>query len=418
MKKHHSLAFYGALTSALLIGCDGELELSQINETGKPNTNAMSMRMPQSLQASDPANGSDLANNTKDTQTNVKEAVENVEAVAATLDGSTAGGSSAALYLGAELLTDRVEFAQQTLADIDHVWEDIITYCASVAKGTECQIPAGTLSDDDTEQVGVITYQSNPDDKYAHSVVRTLESDFTESEQIRWNEDRSLIAMSFDSSWQDDDGTGKQSSHLLYSESSDGDQISLRDQFTLGDSSFTDYQQLHQLNDGLNGIEIKTEFNWNEAYSSGSWHSHAVANNEGGKLGTTATFDDEDSVWHSRETFDKDGDLASSEHCEQTNGTDCTDAANWTDAEITSETLPVDFNIDGTETDLENAFLKACGDLDLPDDDCGFSETEMVTLNGAYDIYENTDDVKVYLCVETGEDELSCRRIAMTEPTT
>ena len=129
--------------------------------------------------------------------------------------------------------------------------------------------------------------------------------------------------MGVESSWQDEEGAGSQNSQLRYSAGTDGDQISLRDEFTMGDETFTDVQQLHQLNDGLNGVEMKIEFNWSDAYGNGSWQSHAVANDEGGKLTTTSSFDGEDSVWHSRETFDDAGDLVSSEYCEQTDGVDC-----------------------------------------------------------------------------------------------
>ncbi|OED39246.1 hypothetical protein AB833_17135 [Chromatiales bacterium (ex Bugula neritina AB1)] len=417
MKKQQSLALFGVLTSAWLIGCDADLDLASLDlanrlEIQKSSTNAMTVRMPESLRASDEENTDSLNESVTNApiHTAAKETVEEVTAVANKLDATLAGASSQALYLGADILGERVVFAQEVLNEIDDAWADITSFCASVAEGTECIIPAGTLSDEEgDEREGVLTYQSTPEDKYAYSITRTTMSDFSEREQIRWNADRSLIAMNFESSWLDDEGAARQSSNLLYSESTDGNRISLRDEFILGESTFTDSQQLHQLNDGRNGVEIKTEFNWADAYSSGKWQSQALVNDDGGKLGTTAMFDDEDSIWHTRETFTKDGSLSSSEYCEETQGIDCTDPANWVDEGIDGEALSLEFDIDGEGDDLEEAYRSACEDMGLSDEECGFSETEMVILNGAHDIYENSEDVLVYLCIGTGEDELVCR---------
>lgn len=417
MKKNQSIAVLGVLTSTILVGCDAALDVASPPSGQNPQSDAMSMRMPKSLQAADSADTTetDESASTADTPAAAQETVKEVESVANSLDAAVAGSSSQALYLGAEMLTERLEIAREALQEIDGVWTQISAYCESVASGSNCEIPAGTLtlegdeaSDTQTLETAIV-YQRNPDDTYAHSVVTTWNDEFSETEQIRWNDDRSLIAMNFSSTWSDEAGTGSQSSDLQYVASDSGDRISSRDEFMMGQEKFTDIQQLHQLNDGLNGVEMMTEFSWSDGYTSGRWQSQAVANDEGGKLVTTTAFDDEDTVWHARETFDGKGKLVSSEHCEQMAGIDCSDPANWRSEEIDYDDQGFEFDIEAAGEDLEIAYEMACAAMEIDEQACGFSDLEMTVLEGALDIFDNTQDVTIYLCVETGEDEMACQ---------
>ena len=113
MKKHQSLAVFGVLTSALLIGCDGELDLSNAPGNEKSNSNAMNVRMPSSLQADDTTDDSndqstdpsrEDTDSTSDSPEITKEAVKDVGTIAGVLDATATGAASQALYLGADLL--------------------------------------------------------------------------------------------------------------------------------------------------------------------------------------------------------------------------------------------------------------------------------------------------------------------------
>lgn len=229
-----------------------------------------------------------------------------------------------------------------------------------------------------------------------------------EVEQVQWSEDRNRISMSYQGNWQEAEGNAEHQSQLIYVETNEAIRVSLRDEFVMGDESYTDSQQLHALNDDQNSIEIISEFNWSEGSESGKWQSHAVVNDRGGKLGTTATFAGDPVIWHTRERFDENGELASSEYCEETQGIDCSDAANWQQADFDFAST-VELDMEEADYDLQEAYLQACEEMNVSDDDCGFSESEMVIIEGANDWFENTDDVIVYLCIETGEDELVCR---------
>ena len=267
-----TLAF-GLLGSVLIAGCDGSPESPA--GTAQPDAAGMAMRMPQSLKSADGAN-QDSAAEASGTAQSARQTVGGVTEIAAALDASVTGASSQALYLSADLLEDRVEFAQHTLEDIDGSWDAILAFCQSSSQNDVCGIPADTLSDEDGEllQSHAITYQTLSDDKYAHSITLTAPDDGDnsserEQQQIQWSEDRSQVSMTFESNWIDDEGPASEQSHLLYSEGSDGVRVSLRDEFTAGETSFTDFQQLHALNNDQNGIEVITEYHWKDAQHSG-----------------------------------------------------------------------------------------------------------------------------------------------------
>jgi hypothetical protein len=413
MKTHQTLAC-GLLSSLLLTACDGGLQAPSSNDSDSSQSGSMNLRMPKSLQSSDDAEGGNTANptatTTEDTQESVRETMGDVSEVAGVLDAAATGASTQALYLGAELIYERVEFAEDMLDDIDDTWDAIMAYCMSSSASATCAIPANTLVDDDGEvmEEAAIVYQPNPDTTYDHSITKTMDVGENEVEQVQWNEDRSRIAMSYQGNWHEDEGNAEHQSQLIYAESNDAVRVSLRDEFVMGDASYTDSQQLHALNDEQNSIEIISEFNWSEGSESGQWQSHAVVNDSGGKLGTTATFAGDPVIWHTRETFDENGELASSEYCEETQGIDCSDSANWQKADFDFASA-IELDMEEADYDLQEAYLQACEEMNVADDDCGFSESEMVIIEGANDLFENTDDVIVYLCIETGEDELVCR---------
>ena len=427
MKKHQTLAC-GLLSSLLMTACDSGLEAPSSPGTTpgtSPGTTqvsqSMNLRMPKSLQSSDDSAATtdaslenesvnDGVTDAEDTRESVRETMGDISEVAGVLDAAATGASTQALYLGADLIYERVEFAEEILDDIDDNWDAIMDFCASYAAEATCEIPGNTLVDEDGEIIddATIVYQATPETGYAHSISRTSESEGNEFEHIQWNDDRSRISMSYNGDWLEAEGTAEHRSQLIYTEADDGIRVSLRDEFAVGNSSFTDLQQLHALNDELNGIEIITEFNWREGDDSGQWQSHAVVNDQGGKLGTTATFANAPVIWHTRETFDENGDLASSEYCEQTDGIDCSDSANWQQADFEFVSA-VETDFEDADYDLHEAYLQACEEMEVDGEACGFSESEMVIIDGAYDLFENTDDVIVYLCIETGEDELVCR---------
>lgn len=424
MNTNQSIAVAGVLSSVLLIGCDAGQETINgsegvLNSSGSASippgsnsagSNAMNVRIPRSLQVKEKANNptSEADGAAEDSPAKAKEVVRDVEVVADSIDSAVAGSPSEALYLGTEMLQSRVTFAQEALEKLDEVWEQLVSYCGSIATGADCEIPAGTLSFEEGMPIdSALVYRNQPSEPFTHTVSRIATDDFSETELIQWSDDRSLIGLSYESSWSDEDGDGTQTSRLQYSAGADGDRISLRDEFTLGQETFTDIQQLHELNDGLNGVEIKTEFNWSDGYASSQWQSQAVANDEGGKLVTTASFTDEASIWHARETFDANGVLVASEHCEQTSGVDCKNPENWNSAVQESDFGW--FDIDAAGEDLDAAYALACVAMGLESEGCGFSETDMAILDGASDIFDNTGDVTIYLCVQTGEDELACR---------
>lgn len=420
MKKYQTLTC-GLLSSLLITACDGGLNVPTSPAATLPS-DSINLRMPKSLQAADDfaaapadtasehASVNDGATDAEDNRESVRETMGDVSEIAGVLDAAATGASTQALYLGADLIYERVEFAEEILDDIDDIWDAIMAYCTSSSANDTCEIPGNTLVDDDGEVIddATIVYQAYPDTSYAHSISRTTEPEGNEFEQIQWNDDRSRISMTYSGNWLESDGTAEHQSQLIYAEADDGIRVSLRDEFVTDNSSFTDLQQLHAMNDELNGIEIITEFNWREGDDNGKWQSHAVVNDQGGKLGTTASFADDPVIWHTRETFDENGDLTSSEYCEQTNGIDCSDSANWLKADFDFASA-AELDIEDADYDLHEAYLQACEEMEVDDDACGFSETEMVIIDGAYDLFDNTDDVIVYLCIETGEDELVCR---------
>jgi hypothetical protein len=436
----HPLLIASVLTVTALAGCDSadlSLPVSSPDNTPQNNTNPLKTRLPNSLlsqdngseeDASTPQNGNELARTTAD----ALEANASLE-----LSHTQPAG---ALMIDSYHLNERLEFARARLTDIDTVWAQIVSYCSSVSDAEICAIPAGTLSgnsemappDDDqallienvvTQWDAEVAYTRNPDDNYDHKIVFNQEFSASDSatEEYQWNADRSRILVRDNGQWQFDGDSGSYSSQFLYANTDNGDEISL-----VEESSDTVFEhklamQLRELGDSSNGVEIKSQTSWAFDTERGTSTSTAVANDDGGKTGSTSTFIDSNGVevnFHTRETFDAEGSISSAEYCSDEGGADCSTPENWTVVDLPDtddhvmitlegDEAILDIELVGGESMLDGGFAIACTEMGLPEDECAFEE--MMVLPGTEHEFEDLQDSLEGICEALAIAEEDCQ---------
>lgn len=355
----------GILASLVLSACGSSGLGSSVAtqaEDGSANTAAMNFSMPSSLRQSD-----DVTDNE-----DMRES-DNTDSVTEVARGASGDKQDvvneqdshylpvSALFLDAHMLRERLEFTQQQLAELDDVWEQVVSLCSAIADGSPCDIPAGTLtSDDDTESWDSylylserhIEYTRNPDGTYHHSITFNDSMDIGDStkEEYRWNNDKSRILTALTGSWQYEGIDGTFSSNFLYADNETGSEISFIEQSEDGESDHTLSMQLRELGGEKNDIEAQTQSSWSFENENGTSTSSVVANDEGGRLGSTSDFLEQDGSSHkihSRHTFDADGEITVAEYCEESAGVDCANAENW--QSVDESELAYETQISGTE---------------------------------------------------------------------
>lgn len=346
------------VASLVLTGCGaGGTSTSAGDPLANNDSNSnspLNFGMPRSLQQSDDSEGekdnddaSDETNDNTETAGDVtRETHSEMAQVISEQDSYEVPMS--ALFIEADMLHERLEFTQYQLSDLEGVWEQIVSNCSAIADGETCSIPAGTLTtdnNDDDEEAEYwdasvylagrdIEYVRKPDASYDHAISfsETFEETDKVSEEYRWNEDQSRILSKMDGEWQYDGMSGTFNSSFVYAETEKGSEITFIEESKDDESEHKLSMQLRELGGEKNDIEAQTQSSWTYGDETGTTTSNVVANDDGGRLGSTSTFalaDGTNEKFHSRHTFNDKGEVTSAEYCEEAEGIDCTKAENW-----------------------------------------------------------------------------------------
>lgn len=263
-----------------------------------------------------------------------------------------------------------------------------------------------------------VEYIRNPAEGYSRQIVVVHEDDgYSDSQLLRWNDDRTQIVSTNTGSWSFDGYSGDYNSDLRHIVDANGSTTTLLEEGGSGDHTFSDLYQLRSLDDGRNGIELHAESTWRSMYENGSVQSSVVANDDGGQSSTVSTIESDGTtyIFQSRSEFNRHGELTLSQYCDSSTGADCSDPANWLTQDpetiVEESEFVIDESLLASEDELQSSLIDACLELGEPEENCLI--TRPVVIDGTSSVYDNVDDLREVFCEEEGLEPAECEDVVV-----